>query len=290
MTTMQDPRLAPAAAAAVAGQASAPTTHPLDAHTGVLRTAVGAAYPGTRAVFRGRDIHGEVIHDTGWFALCATGVGVDLTPEQARFLETFWVGSSYPDARIWCNRVASLAGSMRSTPPLALAAANAVAEATIYGRRNEYKAVAFFQRTVAAMAAGATLGACIDEHVRTQGKLPGYGRPIHNGDERIAPMMAKAAEHGFDQGPCVRLAFAIEDYLLNEVGKPLKMNAGALVSAFGADFGFTPQAWSAFLFPGFLAGMQPVYLEALERPVGAMFAARVDQVQYTGPAPRGWDD
>lgn len=289
MTTMQDSPVA--AAPAGAGDATvAPTTHPLDPHTGVLRTSVGAAYPGTRAVFRGRDIHGAVIHDTGWFELCATGVGVSLTKEQARFLETFWVGSSYPDARIWCNRVASLAGSMRSTPPLALAAANAVAEATIYGRRNEYKAVAFFQRTVAAMEAGATLGECIDEHVRTQGKLPGYGRPIHNGDERIAPMMAKAAEHGFDQGPCVRLAFEIEDYLLNEVGKPLKMNAGALVSAFGADFGFTPQAWSAFLFPGFLAGMQPVYLEALERPVGAMFAARVDQVDYTGPAARSWDD
>lgn len=280
MTTMQDP---PAATAA------GTPPHPLDDHTGVLRTSVGAAYPGTRAVFRGRDIHSDVIHDTGWHQLCAAGVGVDLTTDQARFLETFWVGSSYPDARIWCNRVASLAGSMRSTPPLALAAANAVAEATIYGRRNEYKAVAFFTRTVAAMDAGATLAECIDEHLRTQGKLPGYGRPIHNGDERIAPMMAKAEAVGLHDGPHVRLAFAIEDYLLNEVGKPLKMNAGALVSAFGADFGFTPQAWSAFLFPGFLAGMQPVYLEALERPVGAMFAARVDQVDYTGPAARTWD-
>lgn len=281
MTTMQDPPVATKAAG---------TDHPLDAYTGDIRTSVGAAYPGTRAVFRGRDIHSEVIHDTGWFQLCAAGVGVDLTADQARFMETFWVGSSYPDARIWCNRVASLAGSMRSTPPLAMAAANAVAEATIYGRRNEYKAVAFFTRTVAAMEAGATLSECIDEHLRTQGKLPGYGRPIHNGDERIAPMMAKAAEVGLHDGPHVRLAFAIEDHLLNVVGKPLKMNAGALVSAFGADFGFTPRAWSTFLFPGFLAGMQPVYLEALEQPVGAMFATRVDQVDYTGPSARSWND
>lgn len=264
--------------------------HPLEAHTGTLRTTVGAAYPGERAVFRGRDIHAEVIHDTGWFQLCARGVGVDLTREQAAFLETFWVGSSYPDARIWCNRVASLAGSMRSTAPLALAAANAVAEATIYGRRNEFKAVAFFTRTVEAMAAGASLADCIDEHLHAQGKLPGYGRPIHNGDERIAPMMALAEASGFHDGPHVQLAFAIEEHLRTERGKPLKMNAGALVSAFGADFGFSPRAWSAFLFPGFLAGMQPVYLEALEQPVGAMFAARVDQVDYTGVQARDWAD
>ncbi|MBJ7470504.1 MAG: hypothetical protein JHD16_04350 [Solirubrobacteraceae bacterium] len=263
--------------------------HPLQAHTGAFQTSVGGAFPGERAVFHGRDIHADVMHDTTWLELCSQAVGCRLTPAQAKLLDTFMVATSYPDARVWNNRVASLAGSTRSTPGLAFAAANAVSEATVFGRRNEYKAVAFFKRAVAAMQAGATLGECVDEHLATQGVLPGYGRPLYNGDERIPPMMALARELDLHDGPHVQLAFALEEYL-HGIGKPLKMNAGALVAAFGADFGFTPRQWTMLLFPSFLAGMQPCFLEALEKPIGAVFAARVDQVDYTGPAPRSWED
>jgi hypothetical protein len=264
-----------------------PESHPLDDHTGEFVTAVGAAYPGRRAVFRGRDIHEEVIHDTSWLRLCAQAVGCDLTPEQLEFLDTFLVGTSYPDARIWNNRVASLAGSARSTSALALAAASAVSEATIYGRRNEYKAVAFLQRSLRRIQAGGSIDDCIADHLEHQGILPGYGRPLYNGDERIEPAMVLARRLGLDQGPHVQLAFEIEARLL-DTGRPLRMNAGALISAFGADFGMTPLQWTTLLFPGFLAGMTPVYLEALEKPIGAVFAARCDQVDYTGPARRRW--
>lgn len=270
--------------------ASAPADeHPLDAYaTGTLTTSVGAAYPGYRAVFRGRDIHQEVMWDTGWVQLTAQAAGVELTAAQARLMETFWVNSSYPDARIWNNRVAALVGSMRGTPVMALAAANAVSEALIYGRRNEYRAVAFFRRTREALDAGGTLDDALAAHQREHGNLPGYGRPLHNGDERIAPMMRAAEAAGLHDGPHVRLAFAIEEHLLAD-GRPLRMNAGALVSAFGADFGFTPRQWALMMFPTFTAGMTPCYLEALERPIGAVFAARVNQVDYEGPAPRRWD-
>lgn len=263
------------------------TTHPFDAHTGALVTAVGAAYPGERAVFRGRDVHHEVMQEIDWLGLLARGVGVELTPEQVELLGAFFISTSYPDARIWNNRVAALAGSTRSTSALALGAANAVSEASIYGRRTDHKASAFLWRTHAAMQDGVTLADCVEEHLSTRGKLLGYGRPIFNGDERIAPLMATAQNLGFDQGPHVKLAFAVEEYLAS-TGRHLKINVAALGAAFGADFGMTPLQWSMMLFPIFLAGMTPCYLEALEKPIGAVFAARCDQVQYTGPSARIW--
>ena len=46
--------------------------------------------------------------------------------------------------------------------------------------------------------------------------------------------------------------------------------------------------FTMFVFPTFLAGMYPCYLEALELPAGARFAMRCDDVAYEGVAPRPW--
>ncbi len=262
--------------------------HPLEGHTGAFVTSVGAAYPGERAVFRGRDIHAEVMHDTTWMQLMAIGVGLELSDDQAAFFDTFWVNTSYPDARVWNNRVASLAGSTRSTSALALSAAGAVSEASIYGRRIDWRAISFLQRTMGGVQAGRAIGECVDEHLRTQGKLAGYGRPLHNGDERVPAMLAEARKYGFHDGPYVRLAFEVEDYLVG-TGKPLRINASALICAFASDFGMTPRQLTMMIYPIFLAGMTPCYLEALEKPIGAVFAARVDQVSYTGVEARSWE-
>ncbi|RZI81598.1 MAG: citryl-CoA lyase [Rubrivivax sp.] len=254
---------------------------------GRLKTKVGAAFPGERAVFRGHDLH-TGLKDMGWIDLCAFGItGRRLSAAQLKLVESMWVWTSYPDARIWNNRVAALAGSTRSTPALALSAGQAVSEAMIYGRRNEFRALAFFKRTHQAMLAGASLGDCIDQHLAQQGKLAGYGRPLASGDERIGPTMALARELGLADGPHVTLAFEV-DRLLQARGRPLRMNFGALVSAFGADFGFSPRDCNLFYFPIFLAGMQPCYVEAADQPPGTLFPTACADVAYEGRGKRAW--
>lgn len=265
-----------------------PMPHPLLAHVGKHVTRVGAAYPGSRAVFRGHDLHAELVHELGWFGLCAYGItGRRPAPGQMRVLEHIWVGTSYPDARIWNNRVVALGGTARTTPTLALAAGQAVSEARIYGRGNEYRAVAFFQRVRREVEAGGDLGESIDRYTRTQGYLPGYGRPLASRDERIEPAMAVAREEGLAEGPYVSLAFRIERHLL-DAGRPLQMNLGALLSAFGADFGFSPREFNLMVHAIFLGGMHPCYLEAVDKPVGAVFPTPVAGVSYEGVARRDW--
>ncbi|MBI2732186.1 MAG: hypothetical protein HYX44_02390 [Aquabacterium sp.] len=111
---------------------------------GILRTTMGAAFPGERAVFRGHDLHRE-LKDMDWLSLCAFGIfGRPVPPEQIELITSAFVYSSYPNARLWNNRVAALAGTTRSTPNLAISAAQAISEATIYGRGNEFRALDFF--------------------------------------------------------------------------------------------------------------------------------------------------
>lgn len=256
-------------------------------HTDVLRTKMGAAFPGSHAVFRGHDLHRD-LKDMDWFALCAFGItGRQIPPAQLRLITSAWVSSSYPDARLWNNRVAALAGTTRSTPNLAISAAQAISEATIYGRGNEFRALDFLLKTRQALDTGATLADHLESFLHGGGRMAGYGRPISSSDERMPLTMALARELGLADGPYVALAFDIDRYFETS-GRPLRLNLSALLSAFAADFGWSPREFNMLLFTSFLAGMYPCYLEAADKPPGAVFPVRCADVQYEGVGRRDW--
>jgi hypothetical protein len=263
--------------------------HMLAEHAGVFRTRVGAAFPGERAVFRGHDLHRD-LKDLGWFELYALGVtGRRMPLPQLRLIEKMFVWTSYPDARLWNNRVAALAGSTRSTPNLALSAAESVSEATIYGQRNAFRALDFFLKAHQAVLAGCTLDGYLDKHLARGGRLAGYGRPLSssNKDERMPLTIELAQQLGLADGPHVKLAYDMDRYF-EARGRPLRMNFGGLISAFCADFGLSPRELNLLIFPLFLAGMSPCYLEAADKPLGASFAMPCDAVQYSGHGKRPW--
>ncbi len=151
------------------------------------------------------------------------------------------------------------------------------------------QAVDFFIRTGRALAAGDSLDDCIKDEIATHGRVAGYGRPVINGDERLAPTMATAHALGLGDGPHVCLASEVEQ-ALKARGLKLSLNYGGLISAFGADFGMSPQEFCLFTFPIFLAGMAPCYVEANQRVEGSLLPIPATHVRYTGAAPRTWGD
>ncbi len=261
---------------------------PLQDAVGLWKSRMGAFFPAEqRTVFRGHDLHAD-LKDMGWLELCVFGItGRHHTPQQLRLMEALCVFTSYPDPRIWNNRVVALAATTRSTGALGMSAALAVSEAHIYGRGNEVQAITFFLNTCRALETGASLEDCLTGEMATYGRIAGYGRPLVNADERIAPTMALAAELGLADGPHVRLAYTVEKHLLDN-GKPLRLNYGGLVSAFGADLGFSPREFYLFMYPVFLGGMPPCYLEAAERTEGTFLPIPCERVDYEGPAKRPW--
>lgn len=259
----------------------------LAGHAGILRSKVGACWPGTRAVFRGHDLHQD-LHDSDWMALYIFGItGRRYTPEQVRLLHGIWVLTSYPDTRIWNNRIAALAGSSRSTPALGLSAALAVSEARIYGGGPGLRAIDFFLRAGKALASGQQLRDFIVEELKST-YIYGYGRPIDSRDERLPWLGRLAGELGLDQGAHFKMAFEIENILL-ELGKTkLRMNYAGLIAALAADLGLTPREFHIFIVPMFLAGMPPCWLEAAEKPEGTLFPTPCDGIAYEGLPTRPW--
>ncbi len=256
-------------------------------NTDTLKSRMGAFFPGERTVFRGCDLHAD-LKDMSWVDLYVFGItGRRHSEEQLRLMNALWVYTSYPDPRLWNNRVAALAGSARSTGNLGVSAALAVSEAHIYGRGNGIQASHFFVDARIRLEAGDSMADCVRDEMARHGRIAGYGRPLINADERNAPLMELARQLGLDAGPHVELAHTLERFLLDG-GRNLRMNYGGLAAAFGADLGLSPQEYYHFMFPAFLAGMQPCFIEARQRPEGTLFPLSTSHILYDGAPPRSW--
>jgi citrate synthase len=255
-------------------------------NAGRLTTRVGACYPGSHANFRGHDLHRD-LRDLDWVELYIFGItGRRFSKAQVRLLHAIWVYTSYPDARLWNNRVAALAASARSSSNLGLAAAIAVSEARVYGGRAGLHSMQFLMRARAALDAGAELQTFVQTELNER-RIYGYGRPINSTDERIPWMMALAKELGFDQGRHLTVAFDVEKILLPQYPQ-LRMNYAALHAALIADLGLSLREYQLLRVPTFIAGMVPCSVEAAEKPQGAIFPIPCADVTYEGAATRAW--
>lgn len=259
----------------------------LQSHAGILRTRVGACWPGSRAIFRGHDLHRDLA-GIDWMELYAYGVtGRRFTPKAIRLLHGIWALTSYPDTRLWNNRVGALAANARSSAALGLAAAISVTEASIYGGRPGIRAIDFFLRA----GKNVRLGGHLNEFVRTELDsrwIYGYGRPINTIDERLPALISLVESLGFDQGCHYTLAFDVEKILLAECKPFLKMNYAALTAALAADLGFTPRQYQLFNILKTLAGIPPCIVEAAEKPEGSLFPTPCADIAYEGVGQRTW--
>ncbi|MDY0014217.1 MAG: hypothetical protein RBS40_15185 [Rhodocyclaceae bacterium] len=262
-------------------------THPLDAYTGPIRTRMGAAIGGERAVFRGYDLHRD-LRDIHWVELLFFGVtGKRYSPSEIRICNALLTFTSYPDPRIWNNRIAALGGTSRTTGNLAVAAAQAASEAVLFGGQSFYRALDFLFRARAHCDTGGDLHGFVADDLRRHRAIAGFGRPRINEDERVAPMLALLAEEGFDDGPFLRLARRIEEILLTGRWR-YRMNYAGLAAAVCGDLGLTPEQYSLVSFPAFPCGMFPCYLEAREKPAGAVMPVTCVAMKYIGASPRHW--
>ncbi|MDH3948254.1 MAG: citryl-CoA lyase, partial [Gammaproteobacteria bacterium] len=120
-------------------------------------TRMGAWFPGDRVVFRGQDLHADLGNAT-WMDVYLYGIlGRRFNESELKLINAMWVMTSFPDPRLWNNRVAALAGTVRSTGTLSIAAAIAVSEATLYGGQPVIRALDFFQRAKKEVEAGGNL-------------------------------------------------------------------------------------------------------------------------------------
>ncbi|GIX30660.1 MAG: hypothetical protein KatS3mg124_1132 [Porticoccaceae bacterium] len=251
-------------------------------------TDKGVWIPGRAVRYRERSLFDD-FGDRSWMALLIYGVtGREVPEATARLLERVWLlCASYPDPRLWNNRVAALAGTVRAPASLAVAAATAVSDAEVYGARPVHRGMQFLAEVADRRADDRALLAFLRDRLRRERALPGFGRPVISEDERIPVFLAELDRAGLEETDHQRLVVRIRR-LLADCGLRLKPNIVAHVAALFLDLGFTPQEGYCLVLLAFSAGILPCYLDALEKEEGMFLPLSCDCIRYVGKPPREW--
>ena len=252
-------------------------------------TEMGGSIPGERVVVRGKDLF-EELSEFSWLKLLLFMItGREFTEQQLELLDRIWALTiSYPDPRVWNNRVGALAGTVRSTGSLGVGAASAVSEAKIYGGQANIAAIDFMIECKSRVDDGESLEDIVKQELKINRAIYGYGRPVARGDERIRPIQQIMQKTGFANGKHVQLAYEIENILKNGRWR-YQMNITGLAAAVGADMGFTVDEYYLWLVNGFNAGITACFTDALIKEEGALFPLRCDRIAYQGTEKRKWD-
>ncbi len=253
---------------------------------GFWPTDKGAWFPGETVRFRDRNLFADLSGEP-WFTLLLYGISGHMpTAAQRQMVETIWaVSASFPDPRLWNNRVAALAGSARSTGSLALAAATGVTEATVYGSGPVYRCCRFLVDLRTALENGGSLEQLVLERLERDRVLPGFGRPVTSRDERVGPLLGEARKLGFGEGYFVRLVKEIETLLARRRYR-LYPNIASYCAALFSDLGYSPHHSYLLAVLAFSAGMFPCYVDALEKPEGCLFPLDCESILYSGQGKR----
>lgn len=260
----------------------------LEKYEDVWPTDKGAWFPGEKVLFRQLDLFKDFT-DKSWMTLLLYGVtGKIFNKKESELLEELWkISTSFPDPRLWNNRVAALAGTARSTGNLALAAGTAVSEATIYGRRPDIRVSEFLQQTLKRQLAEDELTSYILDYLKSHRTIPGFGRPIVSNDERIIPLVSQAEKLGLANGEHLALVWKIEG-ILKQKRLRIKANISSVCAALTADLGLSPREFYWYALLSFSVGILTCYVDAHEKPEGAFFPLRTDRINYKGKETREW--
>lgn len=241
----------------------------------------------------GYDLLNELMGNISYFQLLilnATG----RMPERrlADWLESYFFCLSYPDARIWCNHIASLAGTLRTSPVAATCAGVMTSDSRMYGPGAVLSSAQFITTALIKNKKGMSVEEIIKTHPRRRPDgtpmISGYNRPVASGDERIPALERVTAQLGFQKGEHLKLAYAIEKVMSQKYNEHI--NSAGYRSAFLSDQGLSDEEIYRILSMVVNVGVIACFSEAADQPGESFFPLRCDDVDYQGQPHRDLPD
>lgn len=237
---------------------------------------------------QGYSLLDELIGQISYFQLMILNV-VGYLPERrlADWLEAAYMGVSYPDHRIWCNYIGSLAASADAGPVVATVAGILASDSSMYGSRPLLSSAPFIQQALKDYKAGKCVEAIVQQevdHHRGKPNIIGFARPMAKGDERIPVMERVANQLGYKPGEHLQLAYEIEEVLKQKYGE--RMNVNGYVSAFLSDQGLSAEQIYTVCVTCVASGVTACYVDSSKQPPGSFLPLRCEDVIYEGKAPR----
>ena len=135
-----------------------------------------------------------------------------------------------------------------------------------------------------AVGAGRDPGEIAREIHAADGKVPGFGHPLHRPVDPRAERILELADARGVSGPHVLLALRLRDAVAEAWGKPLTMNVAMPIAAVLLDLGLPPSAVKSVPILARTAGLLAHLAEEREQPLGFLLAAKAEEaIQYERP-------
>lgn len=260
-----------------------------DEHRGTIRTRKGGWVIGEAVHNQGYSMMDDLVGRVSFFQvlfLNATG----RMPERrlADWLEALFICLSWPDARIWCNQISSLAGTLKTTPVAGVSAAILASDSRMYGPGVVLAGSEFIAASLREFKRGISA-----EHIvvtypqrRADGTpvIPGFVRPIASGDERVEAMEKVTADFHLSGGDHLDLAYAIEGIMIDRYNEGMNLLGYAV--AFLNDQGLTSTEIYCILSTWVHAGAHACFAEAVQRPPESFFPLHCSDIDYQGKEAR----
>jgi citrate synthase len=260
-----------------------------DAQRGVIRSRKGGWKIGKDVLLHGHSLFNDLMGSASWCQVWLLSItGRMIERRVADYCEVFWMTMSFPDARIWCNQVSALSGTMRCTPVAGVSSGTLTSDSLQYAGWAISLSADFLARTLRQKTEpGFTIeGFLASRPTNPAGcpVMPGYSRPVALGDERVAVLSRILRSSGIPIGAHLHLALELHHALLARHGE--QINAGGYMAAFLLDQDFTVAQIYQFFSTSVQAGALACYIEAMDRPAESFLPMRCDDVDYQGAPPR----
>ena len=253
-----------------------------------ISTTIGKWQGGVDVTIRGYSLFNDLFDQASYFQVLVLNVtGRLISKNLSHWLENNFMVMSYPDARIWCNQVGALSGTMQVTPSAATAAGALCADSRIYGGcQSTCLTMKFISKALRDFNNGNTVESIINKLPVKQGmpSVPGFVRPVAKDDERILPHKNMATRLGFSKGEHSLFAEKISAYMATHF--TMGMNIDGLSAAFLLDQQFTPDEVYQINSLRVASGVTACYVDQLQQPDNSFLPLACDDIDYQGVPPR----
>lgn len=259
-----------------------------DARRGIINARKGGWVIGEAVYNQGFSMLDDLVGTASFFQVLVLNA-IGHLPERrlADWLEACFICMSWPDHRVWCNQMGSLAGTMQTSPLAAVTAGILASDSIMYGTAPLKLAAEFIAEAMALSRTGLSVTQIIQQKQRRPGAKPtivGYARPIASGDERVAALERVTEKLGFTPGEHLLLAYEIEQLMITNFGEG--MHIGGYTAAFLSDQGLSPEEMYRAYSLLVSSGVHACYAEMAAQPPESFFPLRCNDIDYQGPAER----
>jgi citrate synthase len=243
-------------------------------------------------VVRGRDLVGELIGSIGftehvWLLI----TGALPTPAQRRVLDATLVAIAehglVPSVQASRMTLAAAPEALQGAVAAGILGCGSVVLGSSEAAGQFITEIA--ARTANAVGLEAAIDQVVGEYRAAKRAIPGYGHPLHTGQDPRAQRLFEVATEVGSSGRHVEIARTVEWQLPKLLGRPLRINVSGAIPAVLLDAGYPLGALKGVPILARTAGLIAHLLEEQLRPIGFVLShAAAQAIDYQGSAPAGF--